>query len=421
MKKISVIFCLLLFLCVALISCEENNGSQIPRGTVDATEYGVSVDNTGEENSRNLQKLIDCLSKEGGTVYIPAGEYEFAENGTQTIGSHCIKMKSNVNIIGDGEDTVLKPVGESRYGLDMFYFNEYLDTGKAVYLENCRFENFTIDAEGTSLKTYTSAGKGFMFNLFRNCQWNRVTVKNTDATGFGVDCPIDSSITGCTAIACGKAANDSSGGASGFGIGFGYTDGEGIVISHCHSQGNKKFGFFFEHQGRFSSEKYSAYELHDFNVSDCTASENLYNFGGICALNVSYMNCSSQAARQYGFYFENSIDSGAVSCISADEADTSFVILQSDFYKVEGVYFDNCAVNDAPYGVKILSDGTATVSNNKVKNCVFSSICAYTVYTSGGMHSLTLVDNVSDLNTNLLPAGIVFLENSKNSWNQQYP
>ncbi len=304
-----------------LVSCGGDHGSQIPDGAADATEYGVSVDNTGAENSRNLQKLIDSLSEKGGTVYIPAGEYAFAENGTQTIGSHCIKMRSNVSIIGDGADTVLKPVGESAFGLDMFYFNEYLDTGEAVYLENCRFERFTIDAEATSLRVYTSAGKGFMFNLFRNCHWRGVTVKNTDATGFGVDCPIDSSMIDCTAIGCGKAANESSGGASGFGIGFGYADGEQIEISRCHARDNKKFGFFFEHQGRFNAEKYAAYDRHSFTVSACTAVGNLYNFGGICAMNATYEGCISQASRQYGFYFENSTDVGTVCCVSAGDAE----------------------------------------------------------------------------------------------------
>ncbi len=417
MKKIPLLSCLLLFLCMALVACGGNNESQIPDGAVDATAYGVSVDNTGEMNSQNLQKLIDTLSGEGGTVYIPAGEYEFAENGTQTIGSHCIKMRSNVSIIGDGASTVLKPVGESLFGLDMFYFNEYLDTGEAVYLENCRFERFTIDAAATSLRTYTSAGKGFMFNLFRNCHWKHVTVKNTDATGFGVDCPIDSSMTDCTAIGCGKAANDGSGGASGFGIGFGYTDGEHIRISACHARGNKKFGFFFEHQGRFNAEKYAAYARHDFTVSDCTAAGNLYNFGGIYAMNATYENCLSQASRQYGFYFENSTASGAVHCAGVGDADASFVILQSDAQGKGGVYFENCGASAVPCGVKIMSDGTASVTDSTVKGCTFSSIGKYTVYTSGAVQRFTLAHNISDLNKNSFSTETVFLANESNSWN----
>ena len=300
MGRICRVFAVCLLILV-LCGCNQKGQSD----WIDATKHGLSTQNSGQQNSRALQSLIDSLTETGGIIYIPAGEYVFAENGTQTIGSHCIKMLSNVAIIGDGEKTVLKPVGESAYGLDMFYFNEYLDTGEAVYLENCRFENFVIDAAGTSCQVYTSAGKGFMFNLFRNCHWKGVTVKNTDATGFGVDCPIDSSITDCIAIDCGKAATIENGGASGFGIGYGYCPEETMSISNCYAEGNKKFGFFFEHQGRFNNQMYTAESEHGFVVSQCRAEGNLYNFGGICAENVTYTQCTSGKAIQQEVYFEN--------------------------------------------------------------------------------------------------------------------
>lgn len=271
---------------------------------VNAGNHGVLPENTGAQNSRNLQKLIDELSLDGGTIYIPAGEYVFSANGTQTIGDHCIKMRSNVSIIGVGEQTVLKPVGESRYSLDMFYFNDYLDTGEGNYLENCRFQNFVIDAAGTSCETYTSAGKGFMLNLIHNCHWENVTVKNTDATGFGVDCPLDCSIADCVAIGCGKAAGEDAPGASGFGIGYGYCADESMTITDCYAEGNKKFGFFFEHQGRFDSEKYDLSNQGSFLVTNCTAEGNLYNFGGIRAKNVTYTQCISQEPRKDDVFFD---------------------------------------------------------------------------------------------------------------------
>lgn len=291
----------ILFLMLVLAGCHQREQYDL----VNATDHGLSVENSGPQNSKALQTLIDSLSDTGGTIYIPAGEYVFAENGSQTIGSHCIKMRSNVSIHGDGAETVLKPVGESAFGLDMFYFNDYLDAGEAVYLENCEFRNFVIDAAGTSCEVYTSAGKGFMFNLFRNCHWNGVTVKNTDATGFGVDCPIDSSMTNCTAIGCGKAATEESSGASGFGIGYGYCTEEHITITDCHAEDNKKFGFFFEHQGRFNGEMYSAQSIAGFQVAMCTAKGNLYNFGGVCAENVCYIQCTSGEAIKQEVYFEN--------------------------------------------------------------------------------------------------------------------
>jgi len=413
-----IIFPLILTLGFPFAACQDTDTSQKPENAIDATEYGVSTDNAGTENSQNLQKLIDSLTENGGTIYIPAGEYAFAENGRQTIGTHCIKMKSNVNIVGEGETTVLKPTGASGYGLDMFYFNDYLDVGDGNYLENCRFEDFTIDASGTSCAVYTSAGKGFMFNLFKNCHWENVTVKNTDATGFGVDCPLESSITDCVAIQCGKAATEQNGGASGFGIGFGYTDGERIRIENCQSFDNKKFGFFFEHQGRFNSNKYTATAAHRFTILNCEASGNLYNFGGIRAMYTVYQNCRSNNAKLHGFYFENSTDSKAQACTSHHEADTSFVISQSDTHDVNNVIYEDCRSENCPYGVKVLSDSTAKMANNVIKNCVFLSIGIYNVYTFGRMQSFTLTNNQSDSFSNHFSAEIEHFENTNNSWNE---
>ncbi len=415
MKKTVVFLSLIFLFCALLVSCKADSPSQL--SPVDATKHGVSIHNSGAENSKNLQNLIDTLSENGGTIYIPSGEYTFFENGKQSIGSHCIKMKSNVCIIGDGETTVLKPTGSSQYGLDMFYFNDYLDFNSANYLENCRFENFTIDAAATACAVYTSAGKGFMFNLFRNCHFKNVTVKNTDATGFGVDCPLESSIVDCTASNCGKAATKEHGGASGFGIGFGYADGENLRIKNCLSVSNKKFGFFFEHQGRFNANKYSATKSHDFLVSDCKAFENLYNFGGICAMNTTYENCLSQKARLHGFYFENSAYSKAIHCKSELESDTSFVISQSNSYKVNDVNYQYCHSENTPFGAKIVSDGTAETANNAIKNCAFLSIGNCTVYTFGTMQSFTLTDNTSDSDLNDFTAEIERFINERNTWN----
>lgn len=279
-----------------------------------AKDYGLSPTNTGEENSAILQELINSIPPEK-IIYIPSGEYKFAEIGQQTIGSHCIKMRSNINIIGDGETTVLKPVGKSSYGLDMFYFNELLDSKSATYLENCTFKNFVIDSIDTYPEKYTSAGKGFMLNLYKNCHWENVIVKNTDGTGFGMDCPIDCTITNCTAINCGKSATTSNTGASGFGIGFGYNDNENIEIKNCVSIGNKKFGFFFEHQGVFNPKLYQAKDTNGFSVIGCEADGNYYNFGGIAAEDVVYDYCTSKNHIADSFYFESSEDCKVINCI----------------------------------------------------------------------------------------------------------
>lgn len=281
--------------------------------TYNALDYGLSPSNTGEENSQILQNLISSIPPDE-TIYIPAGEYKFAATGNQTIGSHCIKMRSNVHIVGDGQTTILKPVGQSTFGLDMFYFNELLDNNSATYLENCTFRDFVIDGVDTSVKRYTSAGKGFMFNLYRDCHWENVTVMNTDGTGFGMDCPINCTITNCSAINCGKAATTSNTGASGFGIGFGYSNDESIEIKNCSATGNKKFGFFFEHQGIFNPSLYQATDSNGFLIASCEGNNNYYNFGGIAAENVTYDSCISRHAISSGFYFESSTDYDIENC-----------------------------------------------------------------------------------------------------------
>ena len=381
-----LVFCVILPVLL-LTSCRFMNK---PCGAVNAVDHGVLSCNDGAENSRNLQALIDSLSEKGGVIYIPSGEYSFAANGSQTIGSHCIKMRSGVSIIGDGESTVLKPVGMSQYGLDMFYFNDYLDTGEASYLENCRFEGFVIDASGTSCEVYTSAGKGFMFNLFKNCHWNNVTVKYTDATGFGIDCPIDSSIKNCVAIGCGKAATDESSGASGFGIGYGYSNDESIIISNCSSMGNKKFGFFFEHQGRFNEKMYSATPKDGFIVKNCLASDNLYNFGGICSKEVDYLSCTSDSAGKYGFYFENSAN----------------------------VSVSNCEVNNSASGVVIFNPDEKWFGGEiSISDCDFIAVSDYDVRTEGRIAVLVLSDNHSELNLINIGEGADSVISKDNSWN----
>lgn len=391
---------------------------------INAADYGLSVQNTGVRNSRILQKLVEKVSEQnsGATIYIPEGEYVFEEIGQQTIGSHCIKMHSNVNIKGAGEKTILKPTGVSEKGLDMFYYNEYVDTGKPIYLENCNFEDFVIDGSGTSCKKYTSAGKGFMFNLFKNCNWKNVTVKNTDATGFGVDCPIGGSIMDCTAIHCGKAATTKSAGASGFGIGFGYSEEEYFTISNCKSYQNKKFGFFFEHQGRFSTRKYGAKSAEGFLIKDCEAVGSYYNYGGLLAMDTTYENCTSEGAVQHGFFFENSKNCTVMNCTSSREGNTCFVILQSGTdggnQEVTNINYQNCRGSDSPYGIKIRSyNSSAKMEENSIQGCEFTEIQDQVVFTSGKMLGLKLENNISDNEEISLNAVVDDFVNIGNSWN----
>lgn len=291
------------------------------------------------ENTKKLQDAMNRVSDAGGgTVYLPSGTFYFGRGGMNNSSEQedfVIKCRNNVHLKGAGTNensssyTVLKPVYNSPKasgGLDMFYFNNYKDTkygqgittstvrnvsyvnasgstvtwnNQTVYLINADFSDFVIDGDSarggiaSQGGTYRTDGKGFMINLFAECDWNNVVVKNVDATGFGVDCPINSTIVNCKAINCGKAATKSDGGASGFGIGTGYSNNESLVIDNCIAINNKKFGFFFEHQARFSNENYKATTSKGFVVMNSIAGGNLYDFGGLKAYDVSYENNTS--------------------------------------------------------------------------------------------------------------------------------
>lgn len=385
--------------------------------------YGINPLNGGLQNSQNLQMLIDRLSiAGGGTIYLPSGQYRFSPNGDQAIGSHCIKMKSNVNIVGNGSSTVLMPEGTTQQGLDMFYFNDYGDTGSPAYLENCTFADFVIDASGTSTASYTSAGKGFMLNLIKNIHWENVTVKNTDATGFGVDCTINCSIMNCIAENCGKAAQTTDVGASGFGIGFGFSYDESILISGCMAKNCKKFGFFLEHQRRFSQDKYSATANKGFMVCNCFAVGNYYNFGGIQSINAMYRDCVGWNAIQHGYFFQNSENSNVMNSMSISDGNTSFVILgdytDGGTQENKDIAFVGCISKLSDYGAKVVNSGSsASMTRNIIKDCFFNLSQTKSISTSGTMDSLVLQGNTANGADNSLGAAVSDLINKYNSWN----
>ena len=87
----------------------------------------------------------------------------------------------------------------------MFYYNKIRELGaQPKYLVNADFKDFTINGEeaecyylddnGERIYHYTTSGKGFMINLFKDCDWENVAVLLTDGTGFGMDCPINCTV-----------------------------------------------------------------------------------------------------------------------------------------------------------------------------------------------------------------------------------
>ncbi|MGM9537818.1 MAG: hypothetical protein ACI3VN_05750 [Candidatus Onthomonas sp.] len=399
-----------------------------------ASSSGLSAGNTGAANTSALQSLVDAVAEAGGgTIYIGPGEYEFAVSDTEAHDEHCIKLRSNVSIVGAGSTTVLLPTGSNDEGFDMFYFNDIQDGTGANYLENCVFRDFVVDGKNQSCTSYTTRGKAFMVNLFRNCHWQRVTARNMDATGFGMDCPINCSITDCVAENCGKAATTTSEGASGFGIGFGYSNDETITISGCTATKNKKFGIFFEHQKRFDAMTYVAARNRGMFVDNCNGLGNYYNFGAHHGARVMYRDCSSTAAKQHGFYLENCEDCSFCGCYSCNEGVAAvhggsentgaagFTIVSSATATGNQQTKDNAILNCISkynyYGCKLHGGGSNTMTRNVVQGCFFSASRTNNISVTGTMDSTLLYGNTATGSSNSLAGTVTTLINANNSWN----
>ena len=289
----------------------------------------------GKESAKNntiyLQNLMDKASKIGGaTIKLPSGEYYFGPGGLfNKSEAYALKCMNNVTIIGAGTNendentrTTLLPylteeeataIGLTGGSMDMFFYNDYSESSfnNPMFLENANYKDFIINGKYqiSINNSYNTTGKGFMINLYKNCNWENVVVKNTIATGFGMDCPINCSLINCKADNCGRGAKITSGGASGFGIGTGYSNNESIYIYNCEANNCRKYGFFFEHQGKFKSlDKsyiYSAQRSNGFVVSNCTASGNTYDFGGERTYDVTYENCTSIESNNSENFGEN--------------------------------------------------------------------------------------------------------------------
>lgn len=334
----------------------------------------------------------------------------------------------------ENSGTILKPYGNVDIGLDMFYYNDYADSNFEIgsYLTNANFKDFIIDGYDARGKKYNSSGKGFMINLLKNCNWENITVKNTDGTGFGMDCPINCTIKNCKAISCGKNGKINDYGASGFGIGTGYSNDEYIYISNCEAIDNKKYGFFFEHQGIFSNgQNYSASSSDGFVVIDCNASGNLYDFGGNKAYDVTYVNCNSiyKKPNLNAIYFEGkSVRCNFITDKMMRENNFKDVQNSSDYYYTpvywaysQGITngdsnttfspYSNCLRRDAVTLIYRIAGMPGDVSYNSTANTVFDDVPDDAYYTDavkwGVENGIVAIDKYFNPNRNVSRAEFV--------------
>lgn len=258
------------------------------RRVIDAREFGLNS-KTGEDAHRAIQAGYDALSSRGGGVlYIPEGYYKLAVP---------IIPRPNVSLIGAGQNaTVFLPFG---------YLAAITYQGAETYIENLQFSDFTIDGENQQLHPvngYIPDIKGIYLQYYRNTIFDRLTIRNTGATGLGVDMPDRVSMTRCLVENCGRLATVGALGASGFGLGTSFLSSEPLFASQLIGRNNKNFGIFFEPQRGTGTAQ-------DAIVTDSTFYGNYAGLAdcgieGLIAANLNLRN------NKYGFVAEPGTNNG---------------------------------------------------------------------------------------------------------------
>lgn len=231
----------------------EGHTSQLAENThfinVKGKTYGAKGDGVTDDTPA-IQGAIDYLSTNGGGfIYLPKGIY---------ILKSPLLWKSNVSIFGDGVGlSILKPYEQSGT-TEGFSAIEWV-SGSTSYsnpMINCVFTNFEIDGSLMTISTYTSKPKGIVIHYMKDCIFKDMLIRNTCATGLGVDFLKNVTIDNVTTINCGRSWVDTGSeqnvGGAGIGIGTKRMQGESFIIRNCISDGNGNYGIFLEDQG-FSS------------------------------------------------------------------------------------------------------------------------------------------------------------------------
>lgn len=215
---------------------------QIDRGcVVSIKDYNWNT-SSAEDARQVIQRAIRDLARNtfGGVLFLPPSAYRL---------SSFLTPAPNVSIIGAGTGkTILMPYGS--YSALQFTTSP---TNPIPELTDFVYSDFEVDCQDQVLpdEGYLPRTKGLYFNFYRRGHLHRLRVRNSGATGIGIDFARDSAITECVVENFGRLApsgNDNPAGASGLGLGAGGTQSEPLYVAGNFCRNGKNFGIFLEKQ-----------------------------------------------------------------------------------------------------------------------------------------------------------------------------
>lgn len=184
----------------------------------------------GTDNTKALAQAIAA----GGEVVIPAGKY-------LTAASVSLDTASNVIVRGAGRTaTVIYQVGTG--GAAIFQTRKFTH---ATPLTKFSMTDLTLDGAFTQGQ-YHVDNCGVRIEYLAQCTFRDMTIRNTLATGLGIDSLFNGSLVeNVVATNCGASAPGVGPGCAGIGIGLSGDDND-FIVRNCWTEGNGTFGIFVE-------------------------------------------------------------------------------------------------------------------------------------------------------------------------------
>lgn len=318
---------------------ESDNNNTGSNEQYNAHSYDVTGDGITND-APALNALVALVHDNGGgTIYLPKGTYMLDEP---------ILWASNVSLRGEGMGlAVLKPRQSEGVGEGFAAIRGMTFSADAPCV-NCTFEQFTIDGSEMNITEYTSWPKGINIHYMNNPVFRDLEIRNTCATGLGVDQLANGVIDHVVCINCGRSwastgAEQNAGGA-GIGIGTNSMDGESLIIQNCVADGCGNYGIFLENQGHSTPTKPESHVI----------ANNIVRNG-----------------RNHGIIVKGDANVVVGDNVVLDNAGDGLAVLENNGYVTEHIMFSNNLVQGNGNGFRLESNGVCqdiTLSGN-----VFSS------------------------------------------------
>lgn len=252
------------------------------------------------DDSTAINAAITAAAVNGGTVFMPAGNYGLGATVT---------MANNVRIESAGAGiATLWPFGAT------CAITKIATSGSP--LTNAALSRLAIDG-AAQVGPYTTGIKGVYVQYAANCTFTDLLIRNCVATGLGIDF-----LTQGTVVDWVRAINNgrlnqgggSGGGGNGIGIGTGQHSVEDFTVSNSYASGNGRYGIMIESQTGTTSR--------GMRFVGCYSVSNLNSgFGDAGGSGAQFIGCVSAQNNQDGF----TVDNGTIGATAQPGGNTMFI------------------------------------------------------------------------------------------------